>query len=567
METHNLNIKNNKYHRHTLKKFNNSNTKNNIQVLKLTSYCLEEICKHLNDDRKALFSCALINRTWCKIAIPILWSRPFINPMYGNNLNIFWTYISCLPIDKKQILANKGIKLSNPKRKPLFDYIKYLKGFDCLNFQIALSQWVGKTGLHLNSNNLMDKLSPTELKYKTELCNQLIGSYLLSHSKNLKHLKYDHDSTGIMNILTLYSTNEFFQIFIKLETLELKDTIFHENWTSRAERFSQLSSKLSMCNRKLQNISISLEIGKKKQIQLKYCRPILDLIKYQNNLKFLKICEFWNPLNSEIFFDALKSQTNSLTYLSLTRLSQYHLLLPILTQCYNLNTLEFWTIKELDQDERELNRDDFANLTCSRQQIFIKRLICYDHGDDSDFLTLVRGIIIRMANRNLKELKFQNVTIELLDLINLYCSIISNLYLTIDYSTLIHFLPILSTLYHLEYLYLFEYKKISFSFDLIVRLAKSIPNSLRHLDVTFQLTPVMLKILFENCSARLNVLVLHIDGMDDKYLEAVIDYVERYKSLDTFKFDGNDIKFSRKIYKKAKKIISVIRNYRTFTLY
>jgi hypothetical protein len=67
--------------------------------------------------------------------------------------------------------------------------------------------------------------------------------------------------------------------------------------------------------------------------------------------------------------------------------------------------------------------------------------------------------------------------------------------------------------------------------------------------------------------ARLNVLVLHIDGMDDKYLEAVIGYAERYQSLDTFKFDGNNIKFSRKMYKKAKKIISVIRNFRTFTLY
>ncbi|GBB95812.1 hypothetical protein RclHR1_02620003 [Rhizophagus clarus] len=561
---HNIGIKANIHNGNIVKK------RTIYKTTKLTNYCLEEIFKYLKDDKPTLFTCILINRSWSEVAIPILWARPFENPMYGNNINIFWTYISCLPIEKKVLLANKGIKLSNPKKKPLFEYTKYLKGFDCLNFQIALSQWVGKTGIHQNSKNLMDKLSPAELKSKTELCNQIIGPYLLTHSKNLKQLKYDHDSTGLINILNIYSTNEIFQIFSRLETLELKDTIFHENWVSRAERFSQLASKLSICNHNLQNISISLEIGKKKQIPLRYCKPILDLIKYQNNLKYLKICEFWNTWNicsSELFFDALRSQSHSLTYLSLTRLSQYHLLLPVLTKCKNLETLEFWTIKEQDQDERELiNREDFANLTSSRQQIFIKRLICYDHGDDSNFLTLVRGIIIKMANRNLKELKFQNVTTELLDIINLYCSKISNLYLTIDNLTLEHFLPILSILNNIETLYLFEYKKISLTFELIVRIAKSIPKSLYYLDITFQLTPTMLKILFENCSSRLKVLVLHIDGMDDRYLEAIIEYTLRYKSLNTFNFDGNDIKFSRKVYKKAKKIIPVIRNFKTFFL-
>src|SRR5581483_7618796 len=162
MESRNLVINRaKKYHGHTSMNFDNSTTKSSL-ASKLTLNCLEEICKHLKDDKSSLFSCILLNRSWCKMAIPVLWSRPFANPMYGNNLNIFWTYISSLPIDKKRLLASRGIKLSNLKRKPLFDYPKYLKGFDCLNFQIALNQWVGKTGLHLSSNNLMDRLSPAE---------------------------------------------------------------------------------------------------------------------------------------------------------------------------------------------------------------------------------------------------------------------------------------------------------------------------------------------------------------------------------------------------------------------
>src|ERR1044072_9563136 len=117
MDTYNYTTKLYKHHRHTL-------TKSSF-ASKLTYDCLEEICKHLKDDRSSLFSCILLNRSWCKMAIPVLWSRPFVNPMYGNNLNIFWTYVACLPIDKKQLLANKGIKLSNLKQEPLFDYPKY----------------------------------------------------------------------------------------------------------------------------------------------------------------------------------------------------------------------------------------------------------------------------------------------------------------------------------------------------------------------------------------------------------------------------------------------------------
>src|ERR1044072_857935 len=119
METHNFNIKPVKPCRHTLPNFDDIHTKG-IHASKLT--CLEEICKHLKDDKVSLFSCILINRSWCEMAIPILWSRPFENPMYGNHLTIFWTYVSCLPAEDKQRLSNKGIKLSNPNRKPLFDY-------------------------------------------------------------------------------------------------------------------------------------------------------------------------------------------------------------------------------------------------------------------------------------------------------------------------------------------------------------------------------------------------------------------------------------------------------------
>jgi hypothetical protein len=35
------------------------------------------ILKELSGDRKSLYSCLLINRTWCEIAVLILWNNPY----------------------------------------------------------------------------------------------------------------------------------------------------------------------------------------------------------------------------------------------------------------------------------------------------------------------------------------------------------------------------------------------------------------------------------------------------------------------------------------------------------
>src|SRR5581483_4645807 len=36
-----------------------------------------EIIKYFHDDFKTLYSCILVNRLWCRLAIPLLWEDPF----------------------------------------------------------------------------------------------------------------------------------------------------------------------------------------------------------------------------------------------------------------------------------------------------------------------------------------------------------------------------------------------------------------------------------------------------------------------------------------------------------
>ncbi|KAF0501162.1 hypothetical protein F8M41_020127 [Gigaspora margarita] len=54
---------------------------------------MENILNNLNNECHSLYSCALVNRIWCKMTIPILWQNPFsfnrhsFIPKYFSSLN------------------------------------------------------------------------------------------------------------------------------------------------------------------------------------------------------------------------------------------------------------------------------------------------------------------------------------------------------------------------------------------------------------------------------------------------------------------------------------------------
>ncbi|RIA91438.1 hypothetical protein C1645_875422 [Glomus cerebriforme] len=108
------------------------------------------ILEELQYDSKSLYSCLLVNRTWCETAVPILWKNPHwklkenggdIQYLEEKSLNIqclkekrekreilqFNVIISHLSNETKENLRNQGINLSTEIQKPLFNYISFCK--------------------------------------------------------------------------------------------------------------------------------------------------------------------------------------------------------------------------------------------------------------------------------------------------------------------------------------------------------------------------------------------------------------------------------------------------------
>ncbi|PKY22682.1 hypothetical protein RhiirB3_436696 [Rhizophagus irregularis] len=88
-----------------------------------------EIIKYLQNDVSTLHSCILINRLWCRLAIPLLWENPF--SIRTGNYNFIEMYLH-------------NLNDNDFKTKPLntlFNYLNYIKYLNTWKFMICIEIW------------------------------------------------------------------------------------------------------------------------------------------------------------------------------------------------------------------------------------------------------------------------------------------------------------------------------------------------------------------------------------------------------------------------------------------
>src|SRR3954454_5283910 len=90
---------------------------------KLNSDVLYLIFQELQDYKKALHSCLLVNKSWCRTTIPLLWRDPWKEGDKKSLLNVIFSHLSD---ESKNSLKSQGFNFSY-QQKPLFDYISYCR--------------------------------------------------------------------------------------------------------------------------------------------------------------------------------------------------------------------------------------------------------------------------------------------------------------------------------------------------------------------------------------------------------------------------------------------------------
>ncbi|RIB19279.1 hypothetical protein C2G38_2182316 [Gigaspora rosea] len=91
-----------------------------------------------------LFSCALVNRLWCRIIVPILWRDPsfhFVDP------RLIRTFLLTLNVEEQTLLIPFNISLPS-RPKPLFDYTSYITSIDSWLYYEEVSNWLNHERHH-----------------------------------------------------------------------------------------------------------------------------------------------------------------------------------------------------------------------------------------------------------------------------------------------------------------------------------------------------------------------------------------------------------------------------------
>ncbi|KAF0478015.1 hypothetical protein F8M41_024118 [Gigaspora margarita] len=139
-------------------------------MIALPIECYRAIFNNLRYNYKELFSCILVNRQWCRIIIPILWSD---SKKHFKNVKLIEMFLLTLNAKEQALLIPFKITLPN-QRKPLFEYTSYITS-------------VNNDLYHGVSNLIQDRKYETGDELRNAINCSLISMFLRT-SKNLEYL-------------------------------------------------------------------------------------------------------------------------------------------------------------------------------------------------------------------------------------------------------------------------------------------------------------------------------------------------------------------------------------------
>ncbi|RGB41150.1 hypothetical protein C1646_810922 [Rhizophagus diaphanus] len=113
---------------------------------------LNEIIQYFHHDYKTLHSCILVNRLWCRLAIPLLWEDPFSIPTL--NYRFIDIYLSYLNEDCKLKLNEYGINNNLFPLNTFFNYPSFIQHLDTRKISNSIENWVTQLSYSVQNNNL-----------------------------------------------------------------------------------------------------------------------------------------------------------------------------------------------------------------------------------------------------------------------------------------------------------------------------------------------------------------------------------------------------------------------------
>ncbi|RIB14546.1 hypothetical protein C2G38_2095609 [Gigaspora rosea] len=468
---------------------------------------MEIILNNLNGEFKSLYSCALVSRHWCKIAIPILWRDPFSfdkKPMYISR------YFSSLNEEDKFIVEGYGLNIDFPNT--LFYYAKFLKILNLLCLMDKVEKWIQFKIFGSQERIILNTV-------KDNITNLLFKLFVESGA-TLSKLDYDISNFTIKPKV-FYSLGKNEHFFSKLQDIVI--SVETDSDFLNIEENDTLLRILAKKATKVYTLKFDLF---DYILKPRLYRLLANIIKSQEHLRRFELsCE--EGLQSEFYgvISALESQRYTLQEIKLDNCA-YSTEFNVLKNCDELEELHI-----LNCEEEELLKaldTDFCHISTLE--------ICSYSIDALIIIPILENSYIFLQRLKLYSEDQEVYTQQLLKTLMTFCPNLTYLYISfIKFSD--QLLKLIDSLRKLQFLTLSlidneksnEIVKIH-----VMQLAKILPLKLQYLDLDITgkwLLCPHIDILLKYCDAPLKKLIFSKDPDEKKIIDAIIRFCVRKKSL------------------------------------
>ncbi|CAB5190853.1 unnamed protein product [Rhizophagus irregularis] len=358
---------------------------------------MNDIIKYLQNDFSTLHSCILVNRLWCRLAIPLLWENPFSIPT--ENYNFIEIYLNNLSNDLKSELNEYKINDNLLPSNTLFNYPIFLEYLNTWKFISSIGKWF-ETLNPKNRYYLRDSDKHSMFGFKKLICVLLFKLFI----KNEVNLHIFEIEVTDFNIFNFYLDD--------ILELILQNPNFIHN-IKNLKLYIMVNS--SIYNVKIKSIKnrISEMIPNSHQI-LKKIVLVLDLIEdMRQKLNYLTIdIHYITEPNSIILRNLGQKLPLKLEYLCLE--------LNIYTNDFEifLKNSQYTFINKLVIKNTSGDHDNM--LSCIKENIMKKKRVKYLAIMDAvfdEYNTISENIDLFSLENEVKEFEFYNIIVrEYIDL-------------------------------------------------------------------------------------------------------------------------------------------------------
>ncbi|CAG8597162.1 28518_t:CDS:2, partial [Racocetra persica] len=540
----------------------------------LPTECLQCIFSFIPEDNvKTLHSAVLVNRSWCRAAIPFLWKKPFtINSELSSFFKIVPIYLSSINVDSLSTEFRESffhldylMSCISDEKRLTFDYPSFLKELNFKKLYNSISEWATINGAFaprslLNIDFELEKLSfldniqeNVQVRVDHEYTDEWGDQSLVHESYN----RTDFDATSDVDFSPPEShadyeeaweedCEQYYDEYDHFDVSTEPDHSDHgEEWLDTPTPFDmteegrKLIIAREICMMLMRDIFNTMSM---------YCRnlysivivdtyrsaieSLANLISVQKRLQKFSWTGGYEDL-SPITLSFSSQQENLIEVQLENAFFRDSAALEGLAPCQNLETL-----KIAECQLTAANLKPLVYVTFPRLQVLeitdVRDIYYLDDHEDTTPPSNELNAIIRRTNGTLREIRL-NLELHfypnIIDTIAECCPNLKLLAASIkDDEQIPELLRLLSSCRQLESLIIHGYNSNFFTADYILpQIGAIVPETLRYLDLTkWTFKAPALKMFLSNCNAELRYITWHcfVNNNSDEYTAAIESYAQ-----------------------------------------